>query len=122
MESHGRALRAVAVAARAGLVAALATGATDADASPGTVQQAGTTTTAAAQVPALKWKPAAGPVSDCLTLASPTCYTPLQFRTAYGIQPLTNRGITGKGETVVLPEEAAWRGEPLLKRHPARSR
>jgi len=59
-------------------------------------------------------KPAAGPVSDCLTLASPTCYTPLQFRTAYGIQPLINRGITGKGETVVLPEEAAWRGEPLL--------
>jgi subtilase family serine protease len=59
-------------------------------------------------------KPAAGPVSDCLTLASPACYTPLQFRTAYGIQPLINRGITGKGETVVLPEEAAWRGEPLL--------
>ena len=48
MESHGRALRAVAVAAAAGLVAALATGATDAGASPGTVQQAGTTTTAAA--------------------------------------------------------------------------
>ena len=59
-------------------------------------------------------KPAAGLDSDCLTLASPTCYTPLQFRTAYGIQPLTNRGITGKGETVVLPQEEAWRGEPLL--------
>ena len=67
-------------------------------------------------------KPAAGPASDCLTLASPTCYTPLQFRTAYGIQPLTDRGITGKGETVVLPEEEAWRGEPLAQRHPAGSR
>jgi subtilase family serine protease len=54
---------------------------------------------------------AAGPVSDCLTLASPTCYTPRQFRTAYGIQPLISRGITGRGETVVLPEIAAAPGE-----------
>jgi subtilase family serine protease len=53
---------------------------------------------------------AAGPVFDCLTLASPTCYTPWQFRTAYGIQPLTARGITGRGETVVMPEFAATPG------------
>jgi subtilase family serine protease len=53
---------------------------------------------------------AAGPVSDCLTLASPTCYSPRQFRTAYGIQPLTARGITGQGETVVMPEFAATPG------------
>jgi subtilase family serine protease len=54
---------------------------------------------------------AAGPVFDCLTLASPTCYSPWQFRTAYGIQPLTARGITGRGETVVIPEFAATPGE-----------
>jgi len=54
---------------------------------------------------------AAGPVYDCLTLASPTCYSPRQFRTAYGIQPLTGRGITGRGETVVMPEFAATPGE-----------
>ena len=54
---------------------------------------------------------AAGPVSDCLTLTSPTCYSPRQFRTAYGIQPLTDRGITGRGETVVMPEFAAAPGE-----------
>jgi subtilase family serine protease len=54
---------------------------------------------------------AAGPVFDCLTLASPTCYSPRQFRTAYGIQPLTARGITGRGETVVLPEFAATPGQ-----------
>jgi subtilase family serine protease len=54
---------------------------------------------------------AAGPVFDCLTLASPTCYSPRQFRTAYGIQPLTGRGITGRGETVVMPEFAAAPGE-----------
>jgi subtilase family serine protease len=54
---------------------------------------------------------AAGPVIDCLTRASPTCYSPRQFRTAYGIQPLTARGITGRGETVVMPEFAATQGE-----------
>ena len=54
---------------------------------------------------------AAGPAYDCLTLASPTCYSPQQFRTAYGIQPLTDRGITGRGETVVMPEFAATPGE-----------
>jgi subtilase family serine protease len=54
---------------------------------------------------------AAPPVFDCLTLASPTCYSPRQFRTAYGIQPLTDRGITGRGQTVVLPEIAAAPGE-----------
>jgi subtilase family serine protease len=84
--------------------------------SPAGVAGVGSTVTPAAdRAPAASagtGKPAAGPDSDCLTLASPTCYTPLQFRTAYGIQPLINRGITGKGETVVLPEEAAVRGEP----------
>jgi subtilase family serine protease len=41
--------------------------------------------------------------ADCLTLPSP-CYTPGQLRAAYGIQPLLDRGITGRGQTVVLPE------------------
>jgi subtilase family serine protease len=35
-----------------------------------------------------------------------SCYTPRQFETAYGIQPLLARGIDGRGETVVLPEIA----------------
>jgi len=33
------------------------------------------------------------------------CYTPQQFRVAYGIQPLLDRGIDGRGETVVLLEQ-----------------
>jgi subtilase family serine protease len=41
---------------------------------------------------------------DCLTASQ--CYAPRQFRVAYGIQPLLDRGITGRGVTVVLPEEA----------------
>jgi hypothetical protein len=47
--------------------------------------------------------PGAGP-ADCLTASQ--CYAPLQFRVAYGIQPLLDRGIDGRGVTVVLPGEA----------------
>jgi len=46
-----------------------------------------------------------GPTTtDCLTLPTSPCYTPAQLRVAYGIQPLLDRGITGRGQTVVLPE------------------
>jgi subtilase family serine protease len=34
------------------------------------------------------------------------CYSPDQYQVAYGVAPLLNRGITGKGETVVMPELA----------------
>jgi subtilase family serine protease len=40
--------------------------------------------------------------ADCGSLT--TCYTPHQLQVAYGIVPLLNRGIDGRGETVVLPE------------------
>ena len=54
---------------------------------------------------------AVGSVGDCLTVTSPACYSPAQVRVAYGIRPLTERGITGRGETVVLPEIADSPGE-----------
>jgi len=41
--------------------------------------------------------------ADCLAFRPP-CDTPRQLRAAYGIQPLLDRGITGRGQTVVLPE------------------
>jgi len=41
---------------------------------------------------------------DCASLQS--CYTPQQLEVAYGVQPLLERGINGRGETVVLPELA----------------
>ena len=34
------------------------------------------------------------------------CYTPAQYRVAYGVTPLLSSGITGSGETVVMPELA----------------
>jgi subtilase family serine protease len=42
-----------------------------------------------------------GGTGDCDSVT--TCYTPQQIRVAYGIAPLTARGLTGRGETVVLP-------------------
>ncbi len=43
-------------------------------------------------------------LADCLTASR--CYAPRQFRVAYGIQPLLDKGIDGRGQTVVLPEFA----------------
>jgi subtilase family serine protease len=42
---------------------------------------------------------------DCLTASR--CYAPHQFRVAYGIQPLLDHGIDGRGQTVVLVEYTA---------------
>jgi subtilase family serine protease len=39
-------------------------------------------------------------VSDCLPPGF--CYAPHQYRVAYGIQPLLDRGIDGRGETVTV--------------------
>jgi subtilase family serine protease len=41
--------------------------------------------------------------TDCLS-AQPPCYTPQQLRVAYGVQPLLDRGITGRGQSIVLLE------------------
>jgi subtilase family serine protease len=47
--------------------------------------------------------PTVKPVQDCL-LPPATCYSPTNFRTAYGIQPLLDHGIDGRGKTVALIE------------------
>ena len=42
----------------------------------------------------------------CLTrTALPLCYSPQQIRRAYGIQPLLDAGITGKGRTIVIIDD-----------------
>lgn len=46
---------------------------------------------------------ASSTIPPCLTSAvPPRCYSSQQIRNAYGIQPLLDRGITGKGRTIVL--------------------
>lgn len=41
---------------------------------------------------------------DCLVTSPPGCFSPQQFRTAYDVQPLLDRGIDGRGEIVSFPE------------------
>jgi len=48
-------------------------------------------------------RPPGAVAADCLAI-QPPCYTPRQLRVAYGVQPLVDRGITGRGQTVVLLE------------------
>jgi subtilase family serine protease len=59
--------------------------------------------------PASTTEPTGGPL-DCDSVT--TCYTPRQIEVAYGIRPLLDRGIDGRGETVVLPELAETRPRP----------
>jgi subtilase family serine protease len=46
--------------------------------------------------------PAAAAASNCLLPPGSSCYAPHQFRVAYGIRPLLDRGIDGGGETVTV--------------------
>jgi len=50
-------------------------------------------------------------VSDCL-LAPVSCYAPHLFQAEYGIPPLLDRGIDGRGETVTVLAPAPSRGTP----------
>ena len=42
------------------------------------------------------------PLARCQLAVPAACYGPAQIRAAYGIQPVLDRGITGKGRTIVL--------------------
>jgi subtilase family serine protease len=53
-----------------------------------------------------------GSNGSCVSLD--TCYTPQQLQVAYGIKPLLERGIDGRGETVVFPELAESQLNPPL--------
>ena len=71
-------------------------------------------TAEAAATPAVKVTPAieghqlahavSGPLSNaqCQAAWSINCYTPAQYRQAYGLNPLYRAGITGKGRTIVI--------------------
>jgi subtilase family serine protease len=70
-----------------------------------TAAVAGLAAAALAAPAALASAASSKPVQDCL-LPPATCYSPTQFRTAYGIQPLLSRGTDGQGKTVALLELA----------------
>ena len=49
---------------------------------------------------------------DCVLQFSAPCYQPAQLQTAYDEQPLFNRGITGKGQTIVIVDSL---GSPTIR-------
>lgn len=50
--------------------------------------------------------------SDCVTQIGIHCYSPLQYRTAYNLNPLYKQGITGKGRTIVIVDSF---GSPTIQ-------
>ena len=40
--------------------------------------------------------------TDCQTDFGISCYTPLQYWTAYDLNPLYGEGVTGAGRTIVI--------------------
>jgi subtilase family serine protease len=75
----------------------------------GTAQAVGTGSGGPARAPAAG---PSSPTADCVSLN--ICYTPQQLQVAYGVKPLLDRGITGRGQTVVLPELAESQLNPPL--------
>jgi subtilase family serine protease len=78
--------------------------------SPAPTAATGTTTAHGTATPSSSASPPSRSTADCESVA--TCYTPQQLETAYGVKPLLQRGIDGRGETVVLPELAETHLDP----------
>jgi subtilase family serine protease len=70
----------------------------------------GTATAHGTAGPSSSASPPASSAGDCASVAG--CYTPEQLEVAYGVRPLLQRGIDGRGETVVLPELAETQLNP----------
>jgi subtilase family serine protease len=49
---------------------------------------------------------------DCVLQFTEPCYQPAQLQTAYDEQPLFNRGVTGKGQTIVIVDSF---GSPTIR-------
>ncbi|MFB7615047.1 S8 family serine peptidase [Kitasatospora sp. NPDC056181] len=52
------------------------------------------------------------PTSQCVSQIGINCYSPLQYRTAYNLDPLYKEGITGKGRTIVIVDSF---GSPTIQ-------
>jgi subtilase family serine protease len=108
-----RSRRAQLLAAALLLSGVLAAGCTGSAGSPGPVSAgpAATSGSAAATGPATTVPAgrAASAVSSCpvTNIDQTPCYSPHQLRVAYGIQPLLDSGIDGRGETVTVLAPAA---------------
>jgi subtilase family serine protease len=52
------------------------------------------------------------PTSQCLALIGIHCYSPLQYRIAYDLNPLYARGVTGAGRTIMIVDSF---GSPTIQ-------
>lgn len=57
--------------------------------------------------------PAPLTTTGCQALLGISCYTPLQYRTAYDVAPLYKAGITGAGQTIVIVDSF---GSPTISK------
>lgn len=57
-------------------------------------------------------RPAPLSTSDCVAQIGIHCYSPLQHRAAYDLNPLYKQGITGKGRTIVIVDSY---GSPTIQ-------
>jgi subtilase family serine protease len=62
--------------------------------------------------PNLKTATSPLPTSQCQTVYGINCYTPLQYRVAYDLNPLYAKGITGAGRTIVIVDSF---GSPTIQ-------
>ena len=56
--------------------------------------------------------PAPLSIAQCQVVFGINCYTPVQYRTAYNLNPLYARGVTGKGRTIVIVDSF---GSPTIR-------
>jgi subtilase family serine protease len=56
--------------------------------------------------------PAPVPTTTCQADLGINCYTPVQYRVAYDLNPMYSRGITGKGRTIVIVDSF---GSPTIQ-------
>ncbi|MFI9272679.1 S8 family serine peptidase [Kitasatospora sp. NPDC052896] len=56
--------------------------------------------------------PAPTSTTQCVAQLKIHCYSPLQYRTAYNLNPLYKQGITGKGRTIVIVDSF---GSPTIQ-------
>jgi subtilase family serine protease len=109
--SRRAARAAIPVAAVTGLLA-FAAAAPGAHAAPALARPATPVPALSGPILAGKGLPAPVATTTCEADFGINCYTPVQYRVAYDLNPLYRRGITGKGKTIVIVDSF---GSPTIQ-------
>jgi subtilase family serine protease len=81
---------------------------------PAAARQAGAVARPVLSGPILVGKQLPAPLStsECQAEIGINCYTPVQYRVHYNLNPLYQRGVTGRGETIVIVDSY---GSPTIR-------